>query len=110
MEFLSGLTADQDLKEPEKLSEAQSLFLDCLLHTLTKNRGKDKATKTFTKLVEFMTEVRYGIYERKKRLDAQPYTVSSEVLKCSLVAGEVFGYPRRYIQDLGEDLTMLTLD
>ena len=98
------------MEEPQKISEIQSLFLDCLLCILAKNRGKEKATKTFIKLIEFITEVRPLLYERQRRYrDDLGYDFCEDV-KLPWVAGEVFGVPDRYIIDLNEDFTSLTLD
>ena len=106
MSLLSGLTSDQELEEPEKVSAAQNLFLDCLLHTLTRSRGKENVCRTFAKLVEYLTCMRSTLNERQKHLPA--YEIPAGI-RFPRIAAEVFDLPETLIDDLGQEFMSLNV-
>ena len=107
---ISGLRPDQELEEPEKISAAQNLFLDCFLYTSAQSRGKKNVSRTFAKLVEFLTSIRMNMNERQKRVKNFTEEESFHGIKVPVLVGEVLNFPRFLIDDLNHDLESLNLD
>ena len=105
---------NQEVKEPEKISAFQEHFLDCLLHVLARNRGKDNATKTFTKLIDFITYTREMLHTKMNKLPEIMASAISKAItqdvKYSRIFGEVYSFPENYLEDLDKDFTALSMD
>ena len=109
-ELISGLTSDQELEEPEKVSAAQNLFFECFLRTLTKSRGEENVSRTFAKLVEHMTSMRTILNDRQKSIKHLPVHELPAGMKFPRIAAEVFDLPEALVDDLGQEFMSLNVN
>ena len=104
----------EEVSEAYKISSAQNLYLEGLLEVLEINRGKENATKVYTKIIDFITSFRLhsdGMRQKfEKNTEYPDYPEFSKEVKYSRIAGEVFSFPEHFIDDLGNELNSLQLD